>query len=219
MPDDLELSGASTDEPKTFIPTGNSDETEPTTEEWSALEHVADQIPLSAWLIVLCELCERFAYYGLSGPFQNYIQFPESTANNTQPGALNRGQQTATALTTFFQFFSYLTPIASAIIADQLWGKYKTILIACIVYMIGLLVLVLSSIPPAIDNNIAFPGLIVAMIIIGIGTGGVKSNVSPLMAEQYTKTKSVVRGSSTFSCEEKSNSFVLSRNQRSKKNY
>jgi proton-dependent oligopeptide transporter, POT family len=218
MPEGIELSGRTADEPRTIVLVYNSTPTEPTTEEWSRLEHVADRIPLSAWLIVLCELCERFAYYGLSGPFQNYIQFPESNANSSQPGALDRGQQTATALTTFFQFFSYLTPIASAIIADQFWGKYKTILIACIVYMIGLLVLVLSSIPPAIDNNVAFPGLIVAMIIIGIGTGGVKSNVSPLMAEQYTETRSVVRGSSNYSSEETSISFAPLRNQRSQKN-
>ena len=203
-PEDIELNGTSIAQPKIVVPIENLDPTEPTTEEWSTLQHISDRIPLSAWLIVLCELCERFAYYGLSGPFQNYIQFPEQSGNSTQPGALNRGQQTATALTTFFQFFSYLTPIASAILADQFWGKYKTILVACIVYMLGLLVLVLTSIPPAIEKNVAFPGLIIAMIIIGIGTGGVKSNVSPLMAEQYTRTKPIVRGSSSFPSENKS---------------
>ena len=36
-------------------------------------------------------------------------------------------------------------------------------------------------------------GLITAMIVIGLGTGGIKSNVSPLIAEQYQQTKPVVR--------------------------
>lgn len=31
------------------------------------------------------------------------------------------------------------------------------------------------------------------MIIIGLGTGGIKSNVSPLIAEQYRETKQRIR--------------------------
>ncbi|UJR17373.1 hypothetical protein I4U23_004268 [Adineta vaga] len=191
--DDIQMNNVSNMELKTTEWIDQSVEDEPTAEESTTLEHISDRIPIAAWLIVVCELCERFAFYGLSGPFQNYIQFPPANENNTQPGALDRGQQTATALTTYFQFFAYLTPIAGAILADQFWGKYKTIMIACCIYMFGLLVLVLSSIPPSINAGIAFPGLIVAMTIIGMGTGGVKSNVSPLMAEQYTVTKAVVK--------------------------
>jgi POT family proton-dependent oligopeptide transporter len=169
-------------------------EIEPTPDELNTLEHISDRLPIAAWLIVICELCERFAFYGLSGPFQNYIQFPVPGFNDTQPGALNRGQQTATLLTTFFQFFVYLTPIAGAIVADQFWGKYKTIFVACFIYLFGLLVLVLTSIPPSINAGVALPGLIIAMIILGIGTGGVKSNVSPLMADQYTRKTPIVIG-------------------------
>lgn len=166
---------------------------EPTEEEYSTLRRVSDKIPLAAWLIVLCELCERFTYYGLSGPFQNYIQFPVPGPGVTQPGAIGKGHQTATALTTFFQFFCYVTPIAGAIIADQYWGKYRTILIFCFIYMVGLLVLVLTAIPPAIAANAALPGLVIAMIVIGFGTGGIKSNVSPFMAEQYRSKRPYVK--------------------------
>lgn len=48
----------------------------PTDEDWKALREVADTIPKSAFLVILIEFCERFTYYGLSGPFQNYIQNP-----------------------------------------------------------------------------------------------------------------------------------------------
>ncbi|CAF1487195.1 unnamed protein product [Adineta ricciae] len=169
------------------------DEIEPTAEELNTLECISDRIPLTAWMIVVCEFCERFAFYGMSGPFQNYIQFPVPGPNDEQPGALGRGQRTATSLTTFFQFFCFLTPIAGAIVADQFWGKYKTIFAACIVYIIGLIILVLTSIPPSIQSGLALPGLIVAMIVIGVGTGGVKSNVSPLMADQYTRKTPIVK--------------------------
>jgi POT family proton-dependent oligopeptide transporter len=60
--------------------------------------------------------------------------------------------------------------------------------------MVGLLVLVLTSILPSINAGVALPGLIIAMIILGIGTGGVKSNVSPLMADQYTRKTPIVKG-------------------------
>lgn len=110
-----------------------------------------------------------------------------------QPGAMGRGQQTATSLTTFFQFWCYITPILGAVIADQFWGKYRTILIFSIIYFIGLLILTLTSIPAAIDSGAAFPGFIVSIIIIGLGTGGIKANVSPLVAEQYRSKSAYVK--------------------------
>lgn len=106
---------------------------------------------------------------------------------------MGRGQQTATALTTFFQFWCYITPVIGAIIADQYLGKYKTILIFAIVYFIGLILLTLTSIPSAIATGATFPGFIVSLIIIGLATGGIKSNVSPLVAEQYKNTKPYIK--------------------------
>ncbi|KAF9091639.1 peptide transporter ptr2 [Mortierella sp. GBA35] len=167
---------------------------EPTAEESNTLRRVADHIPASAWLVVVVEFCERFTYYGLSGPFQNYIQYPYTGIKGADhPGAIGKGQQTATALNYFFQFFCYVTPVLGAIIADQYFGKYKTICLFCGVYMVGVLILVLTSIPPAIFANAALPGLIIAMIIIGLGTGGIKANVSPMVAEQYQGKKQTVK--------------------------
>lgn len=49
---------------------------EPTEEDWNNLREVSDAIPKAAYLVILVEFCERFTYYGLTGPFQNYIQNP-----------------------------------------------------------------------------------------------------------------------------------------------
>ncbi|GJJ73862.1 proton-dependent oligopeptide transporter, POT family [Entomortierella parvispora] len=167
---------------------------EPTLEEESTLRRVADHIPASAWLVVVVEFCERFTYYGLSGPFQNYIQYPYTSERGAEhPGAIGKGQQTATALNYFFQFFCYVTPILGAIVADQYLGKYKTICVFCGIYMLGVLVLTLTSIPVAILHGAALPGLVIAMVIIGLGTGGIKANVSPMVAEQYTGTKPTIK--------------------------
>jgi POT family proton-dependent oligopeptide transporter len=62
---------------------------EPTDEDWKTLREVADTIPKSAYLVILIEFCERFTYYGLTGPFQNYIQNPASDSFPADhPGAM-----------------------------------------------------------------------------------------------------------------------------------
>jgi hypothetical protein len=50
---------------------------EPSEEDWNQLREVADVLPVSAYLVILIEFCERFTFYGLSGPFQNYVQAPD----------------------------------------------------------------------------------------------------------------------------------------------
>lgn len=103
------------------------------------------------------------------------------------------GQIGATGLSNFFIFWVYLTPILGAIVADQYLGKYNTILYFAMVYIVGLIILFCTSLPVAIEHGAALGGLIAAMIIIGLGTGGIKSNVSPLIAEQYRGTKQTIR--------------------------
>lgn len=85
-----------------------------------------------------------------------------------------------------------VTPLFGAIVADQYLGKYKAILIFCIVYFVGLLVLFFTSLPVALENGAGLGGFIVGIIVIGLGTGGIKSNVSPLIAEQYTRRRMAV---------------------------
>lgn len=163
---------------------------EPTLAEKTSLRHVAENLPISAWLVAVVELCERFTYYGMSGLFQNYIQRPRDGSQGR--GALGMDHQGATGLTTFFQFWCYVTPIIGAIIADQYLGKYKTIVVFCMVYMVGLLVLVCTSIPTALEHGSGLGGFIVAILIIGLGTGGIKSNVAPLIADQYKRKKMAI---------------------------
>ena len=56
-----------------FADEASIDGDEPTAEDLALLRRVPDKLPWSAFLVAIVELCERFAYYGLSGPFQNYM--------------------------------------------------------------------------------------------------------------------------------------------------
>ncbi|KAL1384793.1 peptide transporter-like protein PTR2 [Phyllosticta capitalensis] len=168
------------------------DDDVPTDDERRSLRKVPDRLPWSASLIAIVELCERFAYYGLSGPFQNYAANRYHDPSGL-PGAIGLGQHGATLMNSFFAFWCYLTPIVGAVVADQYLGKYYTIVYFAIVYMVGIVILFLTSLPASIEAGYAFPGLLVAIVVIGLGTGGIKSNVSPLIAEQYEETKQRVK--------------------------
>ncbi len=163
---------------------------EPTDHEMETLRHVSESIPISCWLVAIVELAERFSYYGLSAPFQNYMQF---TPEHSPKGMLGLKQQGATALSYFFQFWCYVTPILGGWISDTYWGKYKTIFVFCVIYIVGIFLLFITSVPSITSKSTATGGYIAAIIIIGLGTGGVKSNVSPLIADQIPKKKPYIK--------------------------
>lgn len=168
----------------------SDDGREPTEEEFKKLRHVSEKIPISCWLVAIVELAERFSYYGLSTPFQNYMQ---NSPTDTPAGVLNLKSQGATALSYFWQFWCYVTPVFGAWVADTYLGKFNTIVVFCVVYIIGIFILFITSLPSIASRDTSLGGFIAAIIIIGIGTGGVKSNVSPLIADQIPKTKPVIK--------------------------
>lgn len=88
---------------------------------------------------------------------------------------------------------SDVTPVIGAVVSDQYIGKYWTIFYSGIIYIAGSLILFLTSLPAAIEHGASLPGLVVAMVILGIGTGGIKSNISPFIAEQYKASKPFIR--------------------------
>ncbi|KPM39831.1 Peptide transporter PTR2 [Neonectria ditissima] len=164
---------------------------EPNEYEKQTLRRVGENLPASAYLIAVVELTERFTYYGSQGIFMNYI----SHSKNGSDGAkgLGMGHQAATGLNLFFQWFCYVTPILGAIIADQYLGKYKTILVFCGFYWVGLVILWTTSLPTAMAHGAGMPGYIIAIIVIGLGTGGIKSNIAPLIADQYQRRRMAIK--------------------------
>lgn len=126
----------------------------------------------------------------------NFIQQPLPVGSRTgaggadgQSGALGLGQQAAFGLTTFYQFWCYVTPLLGAYIADSHWGRYKTISVSIGVAMLGHLLMVISSLPGVIGKKGAIGAFAISLVVTGLGTGGFKANTSPLVAEQYKRTK------------------------------
>ncbi|CAI7666562.1 unnamed protein product [Penicillium bialowiezense] len=178
----------------------------PTNDELANLRRVAGKIPWAAYTIAFVELCERFSYYGTTAVFVNFIQRPlpkgsttgalvagTSDWSNGTPGALGMGQQASTGLTLFNSFWSYIMPLAGAWVADQYWGRFRTIFSSIACALVGHSILIVSAIPKVIASpNGSIAAFSIGLIIMGVGTGGFKSNISPLIAEQYRETKPYV---------------------------
>lgn len=102
-----------------------------------------------------------------------------------QAGALGLGQRGSTGLTTFNSFWQYSTPLVGAYIADTYLGRYRTIGWALLVGIIGHIILTISAIPAVLDNTAGtMAAFILGIITMGVGTGGFKPNVNPLIIEQ-----------------------------------
>ncbi|KAJ2816596.1 hypothetical protein FBU31_006518, partial [Coemansia sp. 'formosensis'] len=124
----------------------------------NVIEPPADMIraipgKLSVWtlLVVVMELCERFAYYGASLMFSIYLQ-----------KILHQSKPQAVALNRVNQFMSYATTILGAVIADQWLGKFKTILIFASLYLVGLILLAISSADFSINGGFGLAGFCIA---------------------------------------------------------
>ncbi|XP_014728863.1 PREDICTED: solute carrier family 15 member 1 [Sturnus vulgaris] len=144
--------------------------------------------PLSIFFIVINEFCERFSYYGMKAVLTLYFT-----------RFLHWEDNFATAIYHTFVALCYLTPILGAIIADSWLGKFKTILYLSIVYAIGQAVLSVGSISELTGgsaNNLA-PNIALSMIgliLIALGTGGIKPCVSAFGGDQFEENQERQRG-------------------------
>lgn len=128
------------------------------------------------------------------------MQNPPQVSDDQLPGALGLGQSTATLMYCTFYVFHYTIPIAIAILADSSLGRYKTLVISTGVYCLGCAALTISSLPNKLHEGWGFPGLVIAMILIGLGTGGFKVVVVPFMIDQYRRRSPTVKRLKNGSC-------------------
>ena len=84
----------------------------------------------------------------------------------------------------------YVMPLFGAYVADTRWGRYKTVCVAVGITLIGHVLLIVSAVPGVIEKpNNSLACFVIALIVMGMGTGSFKATISPLVAEQYKKTK------------------------------
>jgi POT family proton-dependent oligopeptide transporter len=123
--------------------------------------------------IVGNEAAERFSYYGMKAILVVFM----TTYLMDSSGALRTmSDGEATFWYHIFGMANYFVPVIGAILADAVWGKYKTIILLSLVYCLGHLTLVVD------DTRL---GLCLGLGLIAIGSGGIKPCVSAHLGDQY----------------------------------
>uniref|UniRef100_A0A0B7A556 Major facilitator superfamily (MFS) profile domain-containing protein n=1 Tax=Arion vulgaris TaxID=1028688 RepID=A0A0B7A556_9EUPU len=132
--------------------------------------------------VLLVEMCERMAYYGVVA---NLILFCTSTLNYTS--------NDATTISLVFSGTVYLIPIFGGFVADSWSSRFNVIYGSGLIYICGLFLLLCSAIDFVAlfgDSKYGFTVddrriyYIVGLVLVAIGTGGIKANVGPFGAQQ-----------------------------------
>ncbi|XP_068022467.1 solute carrier family 15 member 1 isoform X2 [Melanerpes formicivorus] len=149
--------------------------------------------PLSIFFIIVNEFCERFSYYGMRAVLILYFTY-----------FLQWDDNLSTAIYHTFVALCYLMPILGAIIADSWLGKFLTIISLSIVYTIGQGVVAVSSISELTDTNrdgspdniqLHIALSMTGLILIALGTGGIKPCVSAFGGDQFDDDQEKQRSS------------------------
>ncbi|XP_021774461.1 protein NRT1/ PTR FAMILY 5.4-like [Chenopodium quinoa] len=127
----------------------------------------------SAIFIIFVEMAERFAYYGIAGNLIMYL-----TTMMDIPLA------TAAKNVNSWNGVSSLALFIGAFFADSYLGRFKTTLLSSSVFLMGLILLTIST-TTKIPLNIRTPLFFSALYITALGEGGHKPCVQTFAADQF----------------------------------
>jgi POT family proton-dependent oligopeptide transporter len=130
-------------------------------------------MPAGIPYIVGNEAAERFSFYGMRAILAVFM----THYLRDRTGALApMSENDADKWYHIFVASNYFFPIFGAILADSIWGKYRTIFWLSIVYCFGHFALSMD------DTRL---GLAVGLTLIAIGSGGIKPCVSANVGDQF----------------------------------
>ncbi|MGL4596308.1 MAG: oligopeptide:H+ symporter, partial [Bacteroidia bacterium] len=126
--------------------------------------------PKALYLLFFTEMWERFSYYGMRGILILYL------TKSVMEGGLGIEEKSANLIYGFFTGFVYFTPLIGGWLADNFLGQRKAITIGGITMMLGQIALF------AMNNQV---GLYIGLLLLIIGNGFFKPNISTLVGRLY----------------------------------
>ncbi|MGM0124166.1 di-/tripeptide transporter [Enterococcus sp. AZ194] len=119
------------------------------------------------------EMWERFSYYGMRALLIYYIY--DTVAN----GGLGLPRASALAIMSIYGSLVFMSSIIGGWLSDRVFGSRKTVFYGGLFIMIGHIVLA---------TPLGIGALFLSMLLIIIGTGMLKPNVSGMVGHLYSKT-------------------------------
>lgn len=118
------------------------------------------------------ETWERFSYYGMRAILLFYMYYA------VNKGGLGFSQSTAASVMSIYGSMVYLASVIGGYVGDRLLGSRKTVFIGGVLIMFGHIAL---SLP------MGAPALFASIVLIVLGTGLLKPNVSQMVGALYGK--------------------------------
>ncbi|KAJ3677986.1 hypothetical protein LUZ60_001789 [Juncus effusus] len=128
----------------------------------------------SALFIIGVEVGERCAYYGISLNLITYLTGPLGEGTAKAASALNTWSGVATML-----------PLLGAFVADSWLGRFRTIIISSLLYVLGLCMLTISTI---LSSSLQVPFFFLSLYLVAFAQGGHKPCVQAFGADQFYET-------------------------------
>ncbi|SEG25741.1 MULTISPECIES: peptide MFS transporter [unclassified Paenibacillus] len=128
--------------------------------------------PKGLFTLFFTEFWERFSYYGMKAILVFYMYYEVTR------GGLGFPEGTALAIVSIYGSLVYMSGIIGGWLADRLLGTSRAVFYGGILIMFGHLVL-------AVPGNVAL--FFVSMVLIVLGTGLLKPNVSSIVGEIYSE--------------------------------
>ncbi|KAB1201223.1 Protein NRT1/ PTR FAMILY 5.4 [Morella rubra] len=126
----------------------------------------------AAIFVIFVEMAERFAFYGVAGNLISYLIKELHQPTSTAVQNVN----TWVGVSTIF-------PLLGAFIADSFVGRFKTIVVSCVIFLLGTVLLTLSvSVIPSHSRKAMF---FLSLYIISVGEGGHRPCVQTFAADQF----------------------------------
>ncbi|MFT8320926.1 MAG: peptide MFS transporter [Bacillus sp. (in: firmicutes)] len=126
--------------------------------------------PKGLFTLFFTEFWERFSYYGMRAILVYYMYYEVSK------GGLGIQENTALAIMSIYGSLVYMSGIIGGWLADRIFGTSRAVFYGGIFIMLGHIVL-------AVPGNISL--FFTSMVLIVIGTGLLKPNVSSVVGEIY----------------------------------
>ncbi|CAN6567127.1 unnamed protein product [Malus baccata var. baccata] len=140
----------------------------------------------AAIFIILVEVAQQFAFYGLASNLIMYLT-----------DVLDQPLATAAKNVNTWLGVSSVFPVVGAFLADSYFGRFKTIVFSVTIYFLGMVLLTLSvSVIPSQSRRTMF---FVALYILSVAQGGQKPCVQTFAADQFDEnTPEEIKVKSSF---------------------